>query len=170
MRHPFDGIIPAQTQPTAEAPPTRRSVLGKLLAAAAGLGAFLVGGKAKAQIATTLAIGEEGATTTRLREEAGPPVTTFAVGEEGSTARLREEGATTTGRLQEEGVTTQAIGEEGVVTTFALGEEGVATTLALGEEGATTNALGEEGATTTALGEEGNVTTQAVGEEGGNRR
>lgn len=140
-------------------------------------------------LATTLALGEEGAgerTTMALGEEAGagegPPATTEAVGEEGgvidaTTFALGEEGSGTTFALGEEGgdVTTYALGEEGGVTTYALGEEGGVTTYALGEEGSggvTTYALGEEGAgnpTTLALGEEGGgvPTTKALGEEGG---
>lgn len=115
MRHPFDGI----NSPPAEQP-TRRSVLGKLLTAAAGLGGLLFGSKSRAtaQIFTTQAVGEEGGR---------PPVTTQAVGEEG-------------GRPP---VTTRAVREEGV-TTYVVGEEG-GTTRVLREEGATTQAVGEEG-------------------------
>lgn len=81
-------------------------------------------------VATTLALGEEGATTkalgeegasTRRRGEEGGKVTTLRVGEEG--------GRPTTKALREEGASTRALGEEGGkrpprFTTKALGEEG----------------------------------------------
>lgn len=84
-------------------------------------------------VATTLALGEEGATTkalgeegasTRRRGEEGGKVTTLRVGEEG--------GKVTTKALGEEGASTRALGEEGGKRPPKRGR---ATTLALGEEG-----------------------------------
>lgn len=77
-------------------------------------------------VATTLAVGEEGATTKALGEEGGrPKATTLAIGEEGgrpkiSTRAIGEEG----GRKRKP--VTQALREtgRGRLTTQALGEEG----------------------------------------------
>jgi hypothetical protein len=109
MRHPFDGIDTPRTgeRTPIDMPTTRRSILARALAAAAGIATLLMGRGSSAQgyldrrrrPPTTFALGEEG----------GGRVTTFALGEEGGGP-----------------VTTRALGEEGGgrVTTYALGEEG----------------------------------------------
>ena len=173
MRHPFDGINPPAPEELSlrDTPsPSRRTVVARLFAVAAGTLTALLGRSASAQSTrrrrwgqpTTYALGEEGATTFAVGEEGGYPPPWSTQGVRPTTRRWGESG----GRP-----TTYATGEEGGATTFAIGEEGGATTFAIGEEGgtATTYAVGEEGgnATTFALGEEGGVTTFAVGEEGG---
>ncbi len=176
MRHPFDGIIAAETQPVEATPvrKTRRSLLKLLAGAVAGLFALTSRAGAQQQPSKnilSLALGEAGGTalTQAFKEEAGDPTKeprpTEMLGEAGgpSTKALREEGGVTTQALGEEGAT-KRLGEAGGRLTEAKNEGGgKATTLALGEEGgrkipdATTNAFGEEGgeATTLALGEEG---------------
>lgn len=161
MRHPFDGIEwPGHVE--AVTGETRRSALGKMVAAAAG--AVGLGATASAQVATTNAIGEEG----------GPVATTLALGEEAAatTRAVNEEGGVRTG------LTTEPFGEEaGRVTSQAVpgledgGKPGVVTD-AVGENGGNplTRALNENGGPTTkALREEGGVITQALNEAGGNR-
>jgi hypothetical protein len=77
MRHPFDGIQPVSEKPAVH---SRRSMLGRMLAAAAG--AVAIGPLARAQQLTTQAVGEEGAI-----------ASTRAIGEEGGVTRaLREQG------------------------------------------------------------------------------
>lgn len=163
MQHPFHGVIVSEETNTQ--PVTRRAAMGAMVFAAAGvMGAART---ASAQIATTQAIGEEGAVQ--------PPVaTTLALGEEGAlTQAINEAGAPTTRALGEEGgaaVTTEPFGEEaGRVTSKAVPglEDGVG-----GDPNVTTKALREEGAITTqALGEEGArpPLTKARGEDGGGR-
>jgi hypothetical protein len=78
MRHPFDGIQSVSEKPAV----SRRSMLGRMLAAAAG--AVGLTSLARAQQLTTQAIGEEGAV-----------ASTRALGEEGAVTRaLREQGMT----------------------------------------------------------------------------
>jgi hypothetical protein len=151
MRHPFDGV-----NDPSSANLTRRSALGAMVAGLVGVGT------AAAQIATTNAIGEEGAV-----------ATTRAVGEEGGRVPL-------TAAVNEAGVTTQALGEEGgarPASTEPFGEEAgrVVSRPAPGlEDGGkpnaqpTTKALNEEGAvaTTLVVGEEGGL-TRALNENGG---
>lgn len=183
MRHPFDGLnqpeLPAG-QPEARAEGlSRRSALGKMVFAAAGFVAMpaLVRGQIAitnavneaggAPIATTLALGEEGAVTTAVGEAgvAQAGVTTEPFGEEAGRVTSRAVAGL------EDGVAapvTQAVREAGGPLTRALNEEGRFTTQAVGEEGAITNALNENGgATTKAVGEEGGgPATTAKGEEG----
>lgn len=165
MRHPFDGLnqpeAPRASQPATTDDVldglTRRSALEKMAFAAAAFVA--VPAVVSAQQATTNAVGEEGG--------APPVATTLALGEEGAaTAALRETGAGTAA------VTTEPFGEEaGRVTSKAaagLEDGGGATTKAVGEAGGNpvTTAINEQGFTTQAVGEEGGATTKAVGEEG----
>jgi hypothetical protein len=167
MQHPFHGVIVSEE--TTTQPLSRRAAIGTMVFAAAGvMGAART---ASAQIATTRAIGEEGAVQ--------PPAvaTTLAIGEEGAlTEAINEAGAPTTRALGEEGaaaVTTEPFGEEaGRVTSKAVPglEDGVG-----GDPNVTTKALREEGAvqppvaTTLAIGEEGArpPLTKARGEDGG---
>lgn len=82
MRHPFDGINESSTPaPQASPPQTRRSALGRMLGVAAGL--IGVGRLARAQQATTQAVGEEGAV-----------LLTRRLGENGITKALNEAGMT----------------------------------------------------------------------------
>jgi hypothetical protein len=143
MRHPFDGVNLPKNDGV-----TRRTALGAMAAAAAGV--LGLGASARAQVVTTLAIGEEG----------GGPMTK-ALGEAGGNAA----------------VTTEPFGEEAgkVMSRMTPGlEDGKAPpTKAKGEDGGgggvTTEALGEEGGPATGALNEGGVTTRAVGEEGGGR-
>jgi hypothetical protein len=139
MQHPFDGILGKTARPaTAQEQPTgprltRRSLLGKLFAAAlGGAGAASV---ARASVppggATTFALGEEGGVRVPPPPRL-PGVTTFALGEEGGPRPPRFP-------RPPRRVTTLALGEEGGVvpppppppppppwwyTTYAVGEEG----------------------------------------------
>jgi hypothetical protein len=180
LRHPFHGIIGPEASANEmgknrdQRSIARRTFFGRVLAAAAGIGALFVTRPGLGQTPPgggrgigfpegpalqggfggnfpqggALQGGFGGGIRTPPPGGGGPP-TTLALGEEGGGP-----------------VTTQALGEEGggQVTTFALGEEGgfprrrrrrpqgAFTTFALGEEGggfspqrATTFALGEEG-------------------------
>jgi hypothetical protein len=150
MRHPFDGVNDNGDNLS------RRSVLGAMAAAAAGL--VGLGTSASAQVATTQAIGEEGAiaTTLAIGEEGGPM--TKALGEQGTpmpatTEPFGEEAGKVVSRAVpgmedgagKPGVSTEAVGEEGGPSTRAVGEEGGPSTLAVGEEGGITKALREDG-------------------------
>jgi hypothetical protein len=145
MRHPFDGV-------------TRREALGTMAAVAAG--ALGLAGTARAQkltealgeggaVATTLAVGEEGAMTKALNEAGGnAAVTTEPFGEEAGkvTSRMTpglEDGKAPAPKPTDKegeggtgGVTTQAVGEEGGPATTAINEAGVPLTKALRENGA----------------------------------
>lgn len=89
MRHPFDGIVLPETRTEQAEAATRRQALEQMLAATAG---FLgLHAAARAQQATTLAIGEEGGVTTnRLGEEGGM---TKALNEAGITSQAKNEEA-----------------------------------------------------------------------------
>src|ERR1051326_4846281 len=180
MQHPFDGLrgvgrLQGGEQETSTGM-TRRSVIGKMAFAAAGvLGASTL---ARAQVLTTQAIGEEGGP--------GAQPTTLALGEEGGklTKALNEDGGATDGAAA---ATTAPFGEEaGNVTsravpgledggapqpaklTEAKGEDGGDVTKALNEGGGpSTRALGEEGGLTRALNEGGGPVTGALNEGGG---
>jgi hypothetical protein len=132
MRHPFDGVnLPADDGMT------RRTALGAMAAAAAGV--LGLSGAASAQVATTLALGEEGAATKALNETGGAatPVTTEPFGEEaGKVTSLLAPGLED-GKAPAKNPT-EAKGEDG-------GAGGGRLTERLGEGGATTRALGEEG-------------------------
>jgi hypothetical protein len=161
MQHPFEGLMTPEHE-SIETRPSRRSMLGRMVAAGAALLGFTAAASAQTRRrVTTMALGEEGgrATTFALGEEGGRRVTTFALGEEG-------------GR-----VTTFALGEEGGLppprlprpTTFALGEEGGR--VAPPEDDAGLPPLPPippvPPVPTLAFAEEGSVTTYALGEEGG---
>jgi hypothetical protein len=169
MRHPFDGIIVPESAALEPSPSqkTRRSILKMLAGAVAAL--FGLASRSQAQVqqkgALSLALGEAGGTalTQAFKEEAGDPT-------KDPTKVRGEAGGPVTDAVGEQGVTTKALNEEGGrVTTLALGEEGGKLTKALNEGGATTNAIGEEGATTNAIGEEGGRPprlTEALNEDG----
>jgi hypothetical protein len=136
MRHPFDGVnLPGNEGMT------RRTALGAMAAAAAGV--LGLGAAAKAQVVTTLALGEEGATA--AANEGG--IMTKALGEAGGTAAP----------------TTEPFGEEaGKVTSYF--------TPGLEDGGAKkpTEAKGEDGGPlTTGLNEAGGPVTGAFNEGGG---
>lgn len=170
MRHPFDGINPgssgsAHTDPSrTSAKHTRRSVLSKMLAAAAG-----IFGLSAAARACQIEIDPRTITTMMLGEEGGGPITKADIPSEGGGPRP------TTLREGEEGgrprPTTEAVGEEGgrPSTTAAYEEGGRPTTLRTGEEGGSTERLGEEGGGTKLRCEEGGPqpSTRAAFEEGG---
>jgi HEAT repeat protein len=150
MRHPFDGVISENV--------SRRTALGLLASA-------LVGGTAAAQVATTLAIGEEGGgiTTKAIGEEGGPA--TNGSGETGgsgaaiSTEPFGEEAGKVVSRAVpglEDGAAakppvTEAKGEDAGPATKKDGEAAVAPP-------PLTKGLREAG---------GRVSTAAMGEEGG---
>jgi hypothetical protein len=146
MRHPFDGVN-GPVESTGDGL-TRRAALGHIAAGAAGV--LGLASAARAQVATTLIVGEEGGPSTKALGEEGaaapPAATTEPFGEEAGKVVSRAtpglEDAAKPG-----GVTTEAVGEEGgpIATTLALGEEGGPSTRALGEEGAFTKAKGEDG-------------------------
>jgi hypothetical protein len=139
---------------------TRRSVLGKMVFATAGvLGA---GALARAQQLTTRAIGEEG----------GAQPTTLALGEEGggngsgsvadgppalTTEPFGEEAGNVTSRMVP-GLEDGAAPKDQNQLTEAKGEGGGLSTQALGEEGGFTKALRERG---------GPIITDALNEGGG---
>jgi hypothetical protein len=171
MRHPFDGLLGVGRLQGSEEPQgtgmTRRSVLGKMVFATAGvLGA---GAIARAQGLTTQALGEEGGR--------GRP-TTLAIGEEGGPG-------TDPGTTDTVAATTEPFGEEaGNVTsravpgledgglpepkpTEAKGEDGGGPVTKALNEGGTSNGLGEEGGFTRAKGEGGGPVTGALNEGGG---
>jgi len=168
MRHPFDGVSTPSNDGL-----TRRSVLGALAAATAGLAGL---NAATAQVASTQAVGEEGgvkistaavgeegaATTRALNEEgaANRPLTSEPFGEEaGKVVSHRAPGLEDGGPMNPNPVT-DAVNEQGGVTTKAVGEEGgpIATTLALGEEGGLTKALNENGGRVVAVPVKPNTT------------
>lgn len=182
MRHPFDGLNQpalAAGQPEAKAEGlSRRSALGKMVFAAAGFVALpaLVRGQiavtnaineAGGPVATTLALGEEGAVTTAVGEAGAAPagVTTEPFGEEAGRVTSRAVPGLEDGTAAP---VTQAVREAGGPLTRAANEDGRVTTQAVGEEGAATGALNENGgATTKAVGEEGGApVTEAKGEAG----
>jgi len=143
MRHPFDGV-------------TRREALGAMAAAAAG--ALGLGAAARAQVrltealneggavATTLALGEEGAATKALGEAGGnATVTTEPFGEEAGKVTSRMAPGLEDGKAPAP-KPTEAKNEDGVVSTQAVGEEGGPVTDALNEGGGPlTKALREGG-------------------------
>ncbi len=149
MNHPFDGV-------------SRRKALGAMAAAAAGLlGLKSVASAQKIELqVTSNGLGEEGAGV----------ATTLAVGEEGAVTNALGE----TGVAEAKPATTEPFGEEaGSVTSQAVpgletGVKGGPATTAKGEAGtATTDALNEDaGPATTAL-REGGVITKALREAGG---
>jgi hypothetical protein len=143
MRHPFDGlIIPV------DADQTRRDALGALVLSVLGVGGLTAA--AGAQVATTLAIGEEGGgnpLTAAVNEQGIQPagkITTEPFGEEAGRVMSQHVAGLEDGGKP--GPTTAAVREEGggVVTTEAVNEE-AASTRALGEEGAVTQRVGEDG-------------------------
>ncbi len=134
MRHPFDGV-------------TRREALGAMATAAAG--ALGLSADARAQVATTLALGEEGGTATQALNETGgaaASVTTEPFGEEAGKVASRMAPGLEDGKKPAP-KPTEAKGEGGGVSSAPRNEEGGAgTTEAIGEAGALTRRRGEGGA------------------------
>jgi hypothetical protein len=112
MRHPFDGV-------------TRREALGAMAAAAAGALGLAAG--ARAQVVTTLAVGEEGAATKALNEAGGNApagITTEPFGEEAGKVTSRMTPGLEDGKAPAPKAT-EAKGEDGgAASTEAVGEEG----------------------------------------------
>jgi hypothetical protein len=163
MRHPFDGLLGVgrlqQNNGEQNTGMTRRSVLGKMVFATAGVlgGAALARGQQQLQL-TTRALGEEGGnqpTTLALGEEGGngsgatdgpAPATTEPFGEEAGNVTSRMVPGLEDGGAPKDNLPTEAKGEGGGASTEALGEEG-GFTKALRERGGPvfTGALNEGG-------------------------
>lgn len=102
MQHPFEGVM-RSGDAASETRSTRRSLLGNMFAAVAGLlgVAGVASANPRGRRVTTLAFGEEGGRITTLAYgEEGGRATTYALGEEGGWRPRRW-------------VTTDAAGEEG---------------------------------------------------------
>jgi hypothetical protein len=147
MNHPFDGV-------------SRRKALGAMAAAAAGLlGLKSVANAQKIEI---------GVTSNALGEEGGGVATTLALGEEGAMTKALGEA----GGVDAKPATTEPFGEEaGSVTSQAVPglETGVkgAVTKAKGEDaGPATDAVNEGGGPATGALNEGGIVTKALREGG----